>query len=114
MLAEYTPLFDWLGYLFYPVTYAMQLPEPLLAAKAVAVGISEMFLPALLVEEASMPVKYVIGVVSVSQIIFFSALVPSLAATEIPLSIPTVLVIWVERVLLSLVLAIPLGLLFFG
>lgn len=114
VLAEYTPVFDWLGYLFYPVTWAMQLPEPLLAAKAAALGISEMFLPALLVAEAAMPVKYVIGVVSVSQIIFFSALVPSLAATEIPLSIPKLLVIWAERVLLSLVLAIPVGLVFFG
>lgn len=114
VLAEYTQVFDWLGYLFYPVTWAMQLPEPLLAAKAAALGISEMFLPALLVAEASMPVKYVIGVVSVSQIIFFSALVPSLAATEIPLSIPKLLVIWAERVLLSLILAIPVGLVFFG
>ena len=114
VLAEYTPVFDWLGYLFLPVTWAMQLPEPLLAAKAAALGISEMFLPAVLVAEAAMPVKYVIGVVSLSQIIFFSALVPSLMATEIPVSIPKLLIIWVERVFLSLILAIPVGLVFFG
>lgn len=114
VLAEYTPVFDWLGFLFLPVTWAMQLPEPLLAAKAAALGISEMFLPAVLVAEAAMPVKYVIGVVSVSQIIFFSALVPSLVATEIPLSIPKLLIIWAQRVFLSLILAIPVGLVFFG
>lgn len=32
LLAEYTPLFDWLGYLFYPFTLLLQIPEPLLAA----------------------------------------------------------------------------------
>jgi nucleoside recognition membrane protein YjiH len=113
LLAKYTPVFDWLGYLFYPVTWAMQLPEPLLAAKASAVGIAEMFLPALLAVDAPAAVRYVVAVVSVSQVIFFSALVPCLVATDIPVSVPKLLVIWAERVLLTLVLAIPVGLLFF-
>lgn len=113
MLAEYTPLFDWLGYLFYPITWAMQIPEPLLVAKAAALGVSEMFLPAALVAESAMSVRYVVAVVCVSQIIFFSAMVPSLVGTQIPVSIPRLLVIWAERVALSLVLAIPVGLLLF-
>ena len=113
VLAEFTPVFDWLGYLFYPVTWALQIPEPLLVAKAAALGVSEMFLPAALVTESAMSVKYVVAVVSVSQIIFFSAMVPSLVGTQIPISIPKLLVVWFERVLLSLVLAIPVGLLLF-
>lgn len=113
LLAKYTPVFDWLGYLFYPVTWAMQLPEPLLAAKASAVGIAEMFLPALVAVDAPEVVRYVVAVVSVSQVIFFSALVPCLVATDIPVSVPKLVVIWVERVLLTLVLAIPVGLLLF-
>ena len=34
ILADYTPVFDWLGYIFYPITLLLQNPEPLLAAKA--------------------------------------------------------------------------------
>ncbi len=113
VLAKYTPVFDILGYVFYPVTWALQIPEPLLVAKAAALGVSEMFLPAALVTGSAMSVKYVVAVVCVSQVIFFSAMVPSLVATEIPVSVPRLLVLWFERVVLSLVLAIPVGLLFF-
>jgi nucleoside recognition membrane protein YjiH len=109
VLAKYTPLFDWLGYIFYPFTALLQLPEPMLAAKAVAISIAEMFLPALLVTEAALVTKFVIGVVSVSAIIFFSALVPCILSTEIPISITKMLVIWVERVVLTIIIVTPLA-----
>lgn len=110
VLAKYTPVFDWMGYLFYPITWALQIPEPLLVAKAAALGISEMFLPAALVTESAMSVKFVVAVVCVSQVIFFSAMVPSLLGTQIPISIPKLLAIWFVRVALSLILTIPLAL----
>jgi nucleoside recognition membrane protein YjiH len=91
----------------------VQLPEPLLAAKASAVGIAEMFLPALLVAEAALVTKFVIGVVSVSAIIFFSALVPCILSTDIPISIPQLLAIWVERTILTILLASPIAFLLF-
>ncbi len=113
LLAKHTPVFDWLGYLFYPVTWALQLPEPLLAAKSTAVGVAEMFLPALLAVDAPTSVKFVVAVVSVSQVVFFSALVPCVVATDIPVPVWKMVVVWAERVLITLVLAIPLALLLF-
>ncbi|AYC30646.1 YjiH family protein [Paenisporosarcina cavernae] len=112
VLAEFTPVFDWIGYIFYPFTYILQLPEAMLVAKASALGIAEMFLPALLVVESGIIVKFVIGVVSVSSIIFFSAVVPCIVSTEIPISIPKLLVIWVQRVILTLIIVTPLAFLF--
>lgn len=109
VLAEFTPIFDWVAYLFYPFTWALQLPEPMLVAKASALGIAEMFLPALYVTEAVLLVKFVIAVVSVSSIIFFSALVPCVVSTEIPLSIPKMVVIWVQRVILTLIFVTPIA-----
>ncbi len=109
ILAEFTPVFDWLGYIFYPFTALVQLPDPLLAAKASAVGIAEMFLPALLAAEAALVTKFVIGVVSVSAIIFFSALVPCILSTEIPITIPQLLVIWAERTILTILITAPLA-----
>jgi len=113
VLAEFTPIFDWIGYIFYPFTYALQLPEPMLVAKASALGIAEMFLPALLVVKSGIIVKFVIAVVSVSSIIFFSAVVPCIVATEIPISIPKLLVIWVQRVILTLIITTPIAFLLF-
>ncbi|MFS0690115.1 YjiH family protein [Sporosarcina sp. 179-K 8C2 HS] len=109
VLAEFTSVFDWLGYIFYPFTWALQLPEPMLVAKASALGIAEMFLPALLVVESALVVKFVIAVVSVSSIIFFSAVVPCIVSTEIPISIPQLIAIWVQRVILTIVIVTPIA-----
>ncbi|MFC5605008.1 YjiH family protein [Sporosarcina koreensis] len=109
VLAEFTPVFDWLGYIFYPFTWALQLPEPMLVAKASALGIAEMFLPALLVVESALVVKFVIAVVSVSSIIFFSAVVPCIVSTEIPISIPQLIAIWVQRVILTIIIVTPIA-----
>ncbi len=109
VLAEFTPLFDWLGYLFYPVTLLLQIPEPLLAAKASAIEIAEMFLPALLVTGAPLITKFIIAVVSVSSILFFSATIPCILSTDIPISIPKLLVIWLERTILTLIFTTPLA-----
>ncbi len=109
VLAEFTPVFDWLGYIFYPFTLAMQLPEPMLIAKASALGIAEMFLPALLVIESVLIVKFVVAVVSISGIIFFSAFIPCVVSTEIPISIPQLVLLWVVRVILTIIIVTPIA-----
>lgn len=108
VLAEYTPIFDIVGYIFYPFTLITQIPEPLLAAKANALSIAEMFLPALLVTDASMITKFLIAIVSVSEILFFSASIPCIMATEIPLTMKDYIIIWIERVVLSILIAAPI------
>lgn len=115
LLARFTPVFDWLGYLFYPLTLALQLPDPMLAAKASAVGIAEMFLPATVVAgHESEVLRLVIAVVCVSSIIFFSALVPCILATRIPIKVRHLLIIWAERVALTLILTTPVAFLLVG
>lgn len=109
VLAEFTPIFDIVGYAFYPVTALFQLPEPMLAAKASAVGIAEMFLPSLLVVESALVTKFVIGVVSVSAVIFFSGLVPCIVSTDIPISLTKLVAIWFERTILTLIIVIPIA-----
>ncbi len=104
VLAEFTPVFDIIGYIFYPFTWLMQIPEPMLAAKASAVEIAEMFLPALLAVGAPLATKFVVAVVSISSILFFSASIPCIISTDIPISIPKLLVIWIERTILTIIL----------
>ncbi|NLY20842.1 MAG: YjiH family protein [Tissierellia bacterium] len=107
IIAHYTPIFDFVGYIFLPFTWLIRLPEPLLAAKAASTTIAEMFLAAPIVAEASMATKYVIGVVSISEILFFSASIPAMMATEIPLKMSDYFIIWIERVILSILIAAP-------
>ncbi len=112
ILAKYTGIFDVLGYLFYPITYLFHVPDALLTAKAAALGVSEMFLPSLLMEHSFLFSKYVIAVVSVSSILFFSASIPCIISTSIPLKMRDIVIIWFERTFLSLILAVISGYLF--
>ena len=110
LLARFTPIFDWIGYLFYPFAWLVRLPEPLVAGKAAAMGIAEMFLPATAVADSdSMVLKFVIGVVAVSAIIFFSALVPCILATKIPIKLSHMVIIWFERVCFTIVITTPIA-----
>lgn len=109
ILAKFTPVFDIVGYVFYPFTWILQLPDALLAGKAAAVGIAEMFLPAVLVVNAALVTKFVIAVVCVSTIIFFSATVPCILSTSIPITLTQILVIWLERTILSIIITAPLA-----
>lgn len=113
IVANFTPVFDWVGYIFYPFTRILQLPEPMIAAKAAAIEIAEMFLPSLLVVATPMVTKFTIAVTSVSAVLFFSASIPSLLSTDIPIKMRNILLIWVERTIFSLILAAGIAHLFF-
>lgn len=107
LIATYTPVFDFIGYIFYPFTALMRIPEAQLTAKAVSLSIAEMLLPAPLVAgaEVSIVTRMLVAIVSVSEILFFSASIPCMMGTDIPLKFTDYLIIWVERVILSIILA---------
>ena len=112
ILAEYTPLFDWFGYVFYPFFKIFGVQQAALAGKAAAISLPEMFLPAILIAKSATPlVKFVIAVVSISEILFFSASIPCIMGTDIPIKLKDILVIWFERVVLSIVITVPLAML---
>ncbi|WP_242975088.1 YjiH family protein [Anaerovirgula multivorans] len=113
LLAKFTPIFDILGYIFYPFTALLQLPEPMLIAKSLAISIAEMFLPTNIIIDAPLLSKYVVGVCSISSVLFFSASIPCILSTEIPISIKELVIIWIERTILSLILAAMVGIFLF-
>lgn len=114
IIANYTTIFDFFGYIFYPLTYILRIPEPLLAAKAAFLGLAEMFLPVMLVTEAPLLTRFVLCVMSVSQILMFSTTIPTIVATEIPVSIKDLVIIWLERTILIFILTVPIAHLVLG
>ena len=109
LAAKYTPIFDVLGLALYPFTWIAQFSDPMLAAKSLASGLAEMFLPAILLKEADIGLKFVAAVVSVSQVLFLSASIPCVLATSIPLSFRDLIVIWYIRTGLSILIAAPVA-----
>ena len=106
LLAEYTPVFDIIGYIFVPFAFLLGFgSEAVMMGKACAISLAEMFLPASVVGEASPFAQYVAAVVCVSEVLFFSASVPCILGTDIDISLKDIIIVWVERVILSLLLA---------
>lgn len=106
-------MFDWLGYIFYPITLLLQIPEPLLAAKAAFLGLAEMYLPVLVVVNAPELTRFIISVMSITQVLMFSTTIPCVVATEIPVSIKDMVIIWLERTILSFFIIVPISWLVF-
>ncbi|GAA2098397.1 MULTISPECIES: YjiH family protein [Brevibacterium] len=110
LLAKHTPIFDWAGWILFPFTWITGLEDPLGTGKALSLGLVEMFLPAAEIgADGDLATRFTVAVVCVSAIIFFSAMVPSVLATDIPVKLWHMIVIWFERVVLSVLLTAPLA-----
>jgi len=109
LAAKYTPIFDVLGLALYPFTWLAQFSDPMLAAKSMAAGLAEMFLPAILLKDADVALKFVAAVVSVSQVLFLSASIPCVLATSVPLKFRDLIIIWYIRTALSILLTAPVA-----
>ena len=114
LLAKYTMLFDWIGYLFYPIAWAFSIDNAMALSKASASGLAEMFLPALLMKDADLIARFSAGVVAISSILFFSASIPCILSTKIPLNVAKLVIIWFIRTFLSLLITIPTAILLFA
>lgn len=69
-----------------------------------------MFLPAILIKgSGTMLLKFVIAVVSISEILFFSASIPCIMGTDIPLKMRDIVIIWFERVVFSIIITISIA-----
>jgi len=109
ILVNQTPVFDYIGYVFYPITLLLQIPEPFLAAKAAVVNLVDMFVPSLVVKDASLETRFIIGTLSISAIMFFSSLIPCILSTEIPIKISHMIVIWFWRTVFTLLIVTPIA-----
>lgn len=84
------------------------MPDALLTAKALALSIAEMLLPSAVVTETPIITRMLVAIVSVSEVLFFSASIPCMMGTQIPIKFTDYLIIWVERVILSILIAAPI------
>ncbi|HWI48418.1 MAG TPA: YjiH family protein [Rummeliibacillus sp.] len=109
LLVNNTPIFDYLAYIFYPLTYVLQIAEPMIAAKAAVINLIDMFLPSLVVIDTSLQTRFIVGSLSISAILFFSALIPCVLSTEIPISLGRMIAVWFVRTVLTLLIVTPIA-----
>lgn len=103
IVAEYTPVFTWLGAPFVPVLELLQIPFAQDASKAVMVGFADMFVPSILI--SSVPnemTRFVIAALSVTQLIYMSEVGALLLGSKIPVTLLDLLLIFLLRTLITL------------
>ncbi|MGD8700353.1 MAG: YjiH family protein, partial [Gemmatimonadales bacterium] len=76
LLAQGTPIFEWLGAPIVPLLSLLGIPDAEIVGPAVLVGITEMYIPALLVTDAELTARFFVALLSITQLIFFSSLAP--------------------------------------
>lgn len=106
IVAEYTPVFDIIGYVFLPLTKVLGVPDAQVAAAALPAGITEMFIPVLTIAsraaELHIKTRFFITVVSMLQIIFLAESVVVIMNTGLPVSFREMLAIFLQRTLIAM------------
>jgi len=103
IIAEYTPVFQYLGMPFIPLLELLQIPEAVSASQTVVVGFADMFIPSILAGsiESDMT-RFVIAALSVTQLIYLSEVGALLLGSKIPVNIAELFLIFILRTLVTL------------
>lgn len=103
IIAEYTPVFQIISKPMVPILELMQLPEASAAAPATIIGFIDMFIPAILASSIDAEItRFVIGALSLIQIIYMTEMGTLLLTSKIPIKFWHLLVIFMLRTAISL------------
>ncbi|MDW3934875.1 YjiH family protein [Staphylococcus saprophyticus] len=103
IIATYTPLFSIIGKPFVPFLELLQIPEAVQASETVLIGFADMFLPSILIEGVGNDITlFVVGALSITQLIYLSEVGGVILGSKIPVSIFKLFVIFLIRTIIAL------------
>jgi nucleoside recognition membrane protein YjiH len=103
ILAEHTPIFNYLGMPFVPLLELLQIPEAVDASKTIVVGFADMFIPSILASSIESDLtRFVIAALSVTQLIYMSEVGALLLGSKIPVNFFDLFVVFILRTLVTL------------
>lgn len=115
IIANYTPVFEIIGKPFVPVLELLQIPEAHEASQTILIGFADMFLPSILIEGVQNDVtRFVIGALSISQLVYLSEVGGVILGSKIPVSIGKLFMIFLIRTIITLPIIALLAHLFIG
>ena len=114
ILAEYTPIFSWLGMPFVPLLEMIGIPEAQAMSETIFIGFTDMFLPAILIENVQSDMtRFIVGALSITQLIYLSEVGGVILGSKIPLGIGKLFVIFLLRTVITLPIIILAAFLIF-
>ncbi|AIF44716.1 YjiH family protein [Virgibacillus sp. SK37] len=103
IIAEYTPVFQWLGMPFIPLLELMQVPYAAQASETVLIGFADMFLPAIFASSIDAEItRFIIAGLSVTQLIYMSEVGGLLLGSKVPVSFKDLAIIFLLRTVITL------------
>lgn len=103
ILVEYTPIFQ---YAAMPLGWFMQLlgiENAMAVAPAALVGFGDMYIPALMLAgEASEKTRFILGAISLIQVIYMTEVGALLIKSRVPISVWKLFVVFLERTIIAL------------
>lgn len=103
VVAEYTPIFTWVSWPMVPVLEWLRIPEAQAVAPATVVGFADMFLPAVLLAGVESELtRFVVGALSLAQLIYLTEIGAIILKSRIPLSLLELAAIFVLRTAVTL------------
>lgn len=110
IIAEYTPVFKIISYPFIYILQWMQVPYAAEAAPAMVVGFADMFLPAVFgVGIESELTRFIIGAVSVTQLVYMTEVGTIILKSDIPLNFKDLVIIFIERTIITLPIVVMIA-----
>lgn len=111
IITNFTPLF---AYIAAPIAWIfefLQIPNAAQAAPAVLVGFTDMFIPSIMVSGADIApmTKFIIGTLSVSQLLYLTETGAVILKSSIPLNISKLFIIYLIRTVISLTIIISIA-----
>lgn len=110
IVATYTPVFEYLSYPMGVFLNLLGVEEAFAVAPATLVGFADMFIPALLITGVtSVKTKFIIGVLSLVQIIYLTEVGTIIMKSEIPLKLGKLFIIFLERTIIAIPIIVLLA-----
>lgn len=103
IIAEFTPIFSWLGMPFIPILKLLQVPYAVEASKTIMVGFADMFLPSVIGSTIpSEMTRFIVATLSVTQLVYLSEAGAVILGSNIDISPLDLFIIFIERTLITL------------
>lgn len=114
IISTYTSIFKYLGIPFIPLLKLFNIPEANVASEAMVVGFADMVVPSIIVSNIESEfTRFVIGAVSVTQLIYISETGSVILGSDLPINIWELFIIFIERTLVTLPIIVLFAYIFF-
>ena len=113
IVEAHTPIFDWLSWPFGRLLELLRVTDGAEYAPATVVGFIDMFIPALLIGDAPKDTRFILGALSIVQIIYLAETGILILKSKMPLRIWHLAILFVMRTLFALPIIVLLTRLLF-